>query len=618
MFREEATYFEACLMHRYLTIVRSRALKVMLSAYTQSEKSVVQVPLKGVCQRLCFESEEECDNFLTSYGIKTLTGRIVEFSRLNYEIPDTWPVPHRLPSIMTRKQNRASNSELINGGPISVHYVLKPPSSSFDSNGRFVGSQHYRELLINLLDLVQNKTNSHSVVEKKQAIKREKEQSECPGVGEEFHNEATAVNWPPQQNFMEQRQQEINKKKNLEMCAERITAEIVDDVIGKESKELMFGICLAFKKMLGHGDLIMEALLLEFVKEFCHGIASDVLTLHKQDVTLKNNVTSEILNSVICSIVSQLITAEASDVHLILVTEGCNALESIIEEVINAESLELVSYWGKLKSASTEITRKVNYNLLEKFWLNWKLSTIQASKLRKYSNRPFPPGPSLSLAQAVEESAHSSKVLKDGTVVRFPLVSLSKFGSPLYHPEEALASRLKAALQANETKLSHKDIVVPEFEDMLSLTNGSLYPCKRVWKLVVVLPANFRQNQYILCHVKAIFQACFTTTFDRCVSSICLVSFDKSNETLKLEECNLPDVDSSNIFKGAVAVLVLDEVFSYNKSTELLRGAISNNCSCSILLLSFKNCCAENMQNFEQTLYQQLAISSKEVSSLYY
>ncbi|XP_070534280.1 germinal-center associated nuclear protein-like [Ptychodera flava] len=132
----ETKYLNACIMHRYFTQVRSRAVNIMNRAY---RSPVPSYPLSDFIRILAFEDNLEATDFCSKHGL-TVTEGIIHFDRTAFINPEDSIIAARSLSIIEQKK-MSSVAEIVNGGPLSP-FVPHTPTCSFDNMDRYVGDSN--------------------------------------------------------------------------------------------------------------------------------------------------------------------------------------------------------------------------------------------------------------------------------------------------------------------------------------------------------------------------------------------------------------------------------------------------------------------------------------------
>lgn len=126
----------ACILLRYFTQVRIKALHIMFKAYAPRNNSVY-MPLSNLTYLLAFEDAEQCAQFLEYHGLTVER----DYDRVILSLKSF--VPPELPYIMDRAINvvehkrHSSVGEAVHGAPLDSKNVLDKyePHDSFDENG---------------------------------------------------------------------------------------------------------------------------------------------------------------------------------------------------------------------------------------------------------------------------------------------------------------------------------------------------------------------------------------------------------------------------------------------------------------------------------------------------
>ncbi|XP_046575256.1 LOW QUALITY PROTEIN: germinal-center associated nuclear protein-like [Haliotis rubra] len=128
---KESSFLNACIIHRYFTQVRSRALQTMIKAFG-GKKS--QFPLTELVRILSFDNVNEAAAFCQFYGLKVADGAVV-LDKSSLVIPESAYAPRRAITLIESKR-MVPVGEVISGSALPPLH-LPEPHCSFDSNGRF-------------------------------------------------------------------------------------------------------------------------------------------------------------------------------------------------------------------------------------------------------------------------------------------------------------------------------------------------------------------------------------------------------------------------------------------------------------------------------------------------
>ncbi|XP_012151439.1 RRM_XMAS2 and SAC3_GANP domain-containing protein xmas [Megachile rotundata] len=136
---KRTTYLNACILLRYFSQVRLKALALLVKAYCRTASITAAYPLYELIDILCFENENEAICFCEQVGLNiSKDGLYVLLNRHNFTMP-----------VLNIKQDRACNlieskrtvqqlsiGECIAGGEMpEKSYKYHKPHNSFDSHG---------------------------------------------------------------------------------------------------------------------------------------------------------------------------------------------------------------------------------------------------------------------------------------------------------------------------------------------------------------------------------------------------------------------------------------------------------------------------------------------------
>lgn len=134
-----STYLTACILMRYFTQVRMKALQTIMTSYTATKKIVLNYSISYLERILYFESYEATINFLTHHGLECNEEEdSVALDRLTFGAAETPFVMERCRQTIESKQE-GEVAEIICGGalPSPDSFLDHMPHSSFDQNGLF-------------------------------------------------------------------------------------------------------------------------------------------------------------------------------------------------------------------------------------------------------------------------------------------------------------------------------------------------------------------------------------------------------------------------------------------------------------------------------------------------
>lgn len=129
------TYMNACILLRYFTQVRFRALEVMFKAY--APRNAVYMPISNLTYLLAFEDFEQCAQYLEYYGLTCdRDDDRVLLDRNSFYPPDIPFVLDRAINVVEHKRH-SSVGEVVHGCTLDSKNVLDKyePHDSFDENG---------------------------------------------------------------------------------------------------------------------------------------------------------------------------------------------------------------------------------------------------------------------------------------------------------------------------------------------------------------------------------------------------------------------------------------------------------------------------------------------------
>ncbi|XP_053664875.1 uncharacterized protein LOC128714025 [Anopheles marshallii] len=134
---QSTSYMNACILLRYFTQVRQKALEILRKAY--AVRSTATFSLEYLTSILGFEDEEEADAFFDHYGIMVdQTTDTVTFEPRQFYMP-ALPYPTSRAVRLVESKRNVSTGEAICGRPLAEWEkrlpAIQPPTESFDANG---------------------------------------------------------------------------------------------------------------------------------------------------------------------------------------------------------------------------------------------------------------------------------------------------------------------------------------------------------------------------------------------------------------------------------------------------------------------------------------------------
>ncbi|KAL4226945.1 Germinal-center associated nuclear protein [Mactra antiquata] len=173
---KQASFNNACIMHRYFTQVRNKALIMMMKGYSMGSRPA-QIPLNELVRLLGFENESEASEFCEHYGFHVTDNEVV-LDRSEYIEPETAWSPRRSVSLIESRL-MVTVGELMNGRNFDGESILKPVSS-FDEYDRFYSSVSLPNEAKSVESSLQTK-----VVERKPELVEEKPEPTVASVQQE-------------------------------------------------------------------------------------------------------------------------------------------------------------------------------------------------------------------------------------------------------------------------------------------------------------------------------------------------------------------------------------------------------------------------------------------------
>lgn len=129
------TYLNACILLRYFTQVRVRALRIMFKAYVP--RNPIYMSIENLAYLLGFEDYEQCAQFLEYYGLNCDRDQDkVLFDRSAFCQPDLPYIMERAINVVEHKRH-STVGEAVHGAPLDTKSILDKydPHDSFDENG---------------------------------------------------------------------------------------------------------------------------------------------------------------------------------------------------------------------------------------------------------------------------------------------------------------------------------------------------------------------------------------------------------------------------------------------------------------------------------------------------
>ncbi|KAK3103652.1 hypothetical protein FSP39_020765 [Pinctada imbricata] len=484
---KQGSFLCACIMHRYFTQVRLRALNIMLRSYRKG----TQVPLDDLVRTLGFEDKSEAGQFCSFYGLQT-DGNNVTMDKSAYDEPEEKWCPRRSPSLIESKC-MIKVGEAINGEPLPP-LTLPSPSSSFDQNGRFIGKLDVQ--VTDITDspvktaLPQSKpADSTTVIPPARSLSPAKEQT----------SSQTAVRPKPL----------IFTNEDVKETAKQLFWEVIDGHCDSIAMEVMRDV----GKLMEISVDISNDITTEVVQEISQMLGQSLIAeLEKVEKEKRVNrcavvITTEILKEVLDQEILNTATIEMREVKGILkkqLIEKCTQMlsEEILDDVVGEMSLSVsrdVHFTDVIERIREleEIQRKVCL-IRTQHWLDrWKKEYAARKKLKR-SMMGFPSGPMFSLAESVEllsgRSPNTDQDFKydsERPHIESPKERLAKEKATekVYKAQQMFknACHLRAWYPVDIVRVAERGL--EELGDTFNVKYKGKYPWKYLyWKLIISLP----------------------------------------------------------------------------------------------------------------------------------
>ncbi|CAC5393662.1 unnamed protein product [Mytilus coruscus] len=477
---KNASFLQACIMHRYYTQVRTRALLTLIKAYRPKS----HYSLNEMVRCLGFDSKIEARYFCKFHGLN-VTEEIVVLDRTSYVEPEESWLPRRSQNIIESKL-RCSIGEVMNGEPL-LPFSLPTPINSFDDNHRFIG-----KLDVNVSDISEIQTKP--VIQDKPSVPQ-------PEVVQEVKPEIKADSRP-------QKLQYTND--DVKDLAKHLFWEVIGDMAKEVSEDLVQGAMMISAGTQDVCDIIVEEVVTEYVSSLSQSYHTEVTLLKQKkdkDTLIQNSAvhfTSVIIKDVVDQEVLNLATAEIREVKAQLKKEQIDrcALEisdELVDLVINEMSEEVAEevYQKDVVERLEElddICHCIELQRAGKFLQRWKKEYLARIKLKR-SMLEFPP------AVAMDNNYDSVKKLipeRQNDVCDsngFYVNKLAKL--KIDTPERDLTNRWAVDLMLSAHELYRKICHLKSWQPLdIAITAGSQLQkhfkrCKSrtfYWKLILSLP----------------------------------------------------------------------------------------------------------------------------------
>ncbi|KAG1669951.1 Germinal-center associated nuclear protein [Nymphon striatum] len=500
------SFLHSCILHRYFTEVRTKALYIIVKAYCPSNHSTVQHPLEDLVVRLGFENEEEATSFCFHHGLTT-TESIINLNRNSFFYPESAPSMLRA-KILIESKIRTSVGEIVNGGPLPENIKLTySPHNSFESNGLL------KKLAFDASDQI-----NHSSVVPEDALK-----------SPPFHH-PTIQNLP-------KAVQPVLAKKNLEPIMTDILDAVLNDLLFDTVDEMILYNCHnilihmqnEFKLIQSQSQIVLSDLIDDIIRrghfvrnfvfgpekgvllrnvgsEYFHGLLmemkreKEIEEMERKESQLRiETVSSDIIDELIFTTVQdetrRIVSSnilEIKNLRALQCKERCTitiqddiideTTDAFIKEISSDMHLQLVIV---VKKKLKEFREKRSHRVMKKYFKIWQHRHFLHTRLKKASET-FPGGFSL-----LSIKTQSELLGKDMKIVPINEISIAKAGNDsldLCCLEKFIALEIKS-FPLNVPSIIQEKVPV--------ILNNAIPGSTCFWKLAISLPSD--ENQKELC-----------------------------------------------------------------------------------------------------------------------
>ncbi|XP_062617863.1 germinal-center associated nuclear protein-like [Saccostrea cucullata] len=328
----EGSFLCSCILHRYFTQVRKKALYILVKAHRKG----VQLPLEDLVRTLSFDDQNEAAQFCQFFGLTTVDNCVTLDKSTFIEPEENW-CPRR--SALIERKLSTSIGEAIYGGPLPA-YSLPEPENSFDNNGKFVG-----QIIVKDSDFVDSP--------RKDAIK---------GYNVPDHVSVSTDKMAAPQPSIAPKVKVTYTNEEVKETAKFLFWEVIDNMcleIGQEAKRDV-------DKLMEISHSLYDSITGEVVAEFVSTLAKQAeaeaeLLRQKQQKAEREAMitrsavylTSEILKEVLDQETLNLSTAEIREVHAELKRQRIQRCSAEIADVILNSSIQDMT-----QSVSSEVYQK--------------------------------------------------------------------------------------------------------------------------------------------------------------------------------------------------------------------------------------------------------------------
>ncbi|XP_021362693.1 germinal-center associated nuclear protein-like isoform X2 [Mizuhopecten yessoensis] len=401
----DASYLNACIMHRYFTQVRGGALKRILFTCGKGDH---QFAVDNLVRILAFENNTEAAEFCKFYGLRANNSAVI-LNRSNLIQPENNWLPRRAERLIESKR-LVSIGEVINGEALQP-VKLPAPSFSFDENGKFVAN-----IGVSMTDIVDFPSASTLTTE----VDSTPAGAPPPYPGPSQSRPVIRVEAPsqPVPVVVPPPQPQPMKVTNTEVkeCAKLLFWEVIDEFCGQVSCEVTSEV----KTYLDQSHAVVHSLVEEVVQENVNALSiayyNEIQVLRQRqfkqerEATLKRamaTLVSEVIKDVTNQELLNLATAKVREVKAELkeqqkarcsVDVGDELLEDVMGELVQSVSSDVyqkdvVERLEKL----ADIEKCVQLRIAGRYLQVWKKEFSARQKLKR-GMLTFPSAPGLDTA----------------------------------------------------------------------------------------------------------------------------------------------------------------------------------------------------------------------------
>ncbi|XP_033745006.1 LOW QUALITY PROTEIN: germinal-center associated nuclear protein-like [Pecten maximus] len=411
----DASYLNACIMHRYFTQVRGGALKRILFTCGKGQHKYA---IDNLVRILAFENSSEAADFCQFYGLRANTSTVI-LNRSDFIQPENNWLPRRAERLIESKR-LVSIGEVINGAALSP-VNLPTPSFSFDDNGKFVAN-----IGVSMTDMV----DSPSVLSDKlevDSMPPTVAPPPYPGpsysqpgnkveAGLEFKPQIPSQSLPTAVTQPVQPKPQKFTNQDVKECAKMLFWEVIDEFCGQASRETYSEV----QTYLDQSHVIVHSLVEEVLHENVSALSiayyNEIQVLRQRqlkqerEATLKRamaTLVSEVIKDVTNQELLNLATAKVREVKAELkeqqkarcsIDVGDDIVEDAMGELVQSVAADVyqkdvVERLEKL----ADIEKCIQLRIAGRFLQVWKKEFSARQKLKR-GMLTFPSAPSMDSA----------------------------------------------------------------------------------------------------------------------------------------------------------------------------------------------------------------------------